>query len=226
MIPGQAAGAQWRPALADSQHSHSQHLRTLRSARSSVGRAQGTVRFRACAHGGDPPKGASMSWPTWPTAASCAAIPTSRSIRRCSTRSAPWRCRRRPSRDLQQADIVIVIRQGPAREARGAAAGQSLGQGGAGVPGVLRQQPPPPAALRLARPAVRERLSRPVLQRLGRCRHRAGDLRRRGRPGRAGHLPDQRHPQPRPAGVRHPGAARPCLPGGGAGRRLAVLRRA
>ena len=45
-----------------------------------------------------------------------------------------------------------------------------------------------------------------------------------GRPGRAGQLPDQRHPQPCPAGVGHPVAARPCLSCRSAGRRLAVLR--
>ncbi len=76
----------------------------------------------------------------------------------------------------------------------------------------------------MARPALRERLSRPVLQCRRRCRHRAGHLHRRRRPGRARDLPDQPDPQPCRPGLRGAGPAAACLPGGRAGRRLAVLR--
>ena len=99
-IIGNCARAGRRPSRSPfAQHPPSQHsrpVRPLRSslARSSIGRAQGAVRFRACAFARR--RGASMSWPTWPTAASCGATSTSRSIRRCWRRSARWRCRRPP----------------------------------------------------------------------------------------------------------------------------------
>ena len=73
-----------------------------------------------------------------------------------------------------------------------------------------------------ARQAVPERSSRPVLQRRGRRRHRAGDIPRRRRRGRARHLPDQRDPRSFAEGQRHAQAAAARDPGRRDVRRLAV----
>ena len=127
--------------------------------------------------------------------------------------------------DLQQADIVVVTDKAQRAVLDELAPGNPWMKA---APAVLvfcgnnrRQR----LAFDWREPTLRQRPSRSVLQRVGRCRHRAGDLRRRGRPCRAGDLPDQHPAQQCRQGVRPSRPARPCLSGGGARRRLAVLRR-
>ena len=137
-----------------------------------------------------------MSWPTWPTAASSGAI-TDKPVDPALLETLCAVALSAPSKsDLQQADIVIVSDKGQREK----------------LEALLPDNPWVKAAPvflvfcgnnrrhRLlfewrGRPFVNDYLD-PVLQRRGRYRHRAGDLRGGGRPGRAGQLPDQRHPQP------------------------------
>ena len=95
----------------------------------------------------------------------------------------------------------------------------------AGVSRLPRQRTAAAGNLEDARQAVSQRSSRPVLQRRGRCRHRAGDVPRRRRCGRARHLPDQRDPRPFAEGERHAQAAAARDPGRRDVRRLAVGER-
>ena len=92
----------------------------------------------------------------------------------------------------------------------------------AGVPGVPGERTAAAGNREDARQAVPERSSRSVLQRRGRCRHRAGDLHRRRRRGRTRHLPDQRDPRSFGEGERDAEAAAAGDPGGRDVRRLAV----
>ena len=77
----------------------------------------------------------------------------------------------------------------------------------AGVPGLLRRRLPPAARVRAARARVPERAPRRVLQRHGRRRDRALDVRPGGGARRPRQLPHQRDPQPR---GRRRRAARPA----------------
>ncbi len=81
------------------------------------------------------------------------------------------------------------------------------------VSGFPRQRPAAAGNFEDARQAVPQRSSRSVLQRRGRRRHRAGDVPRRRRRGRARHLPDQRDPRPFAASERHAQAAAARDPG-------------
>ncbi len=109
---------------------------------------------------------------------------------------------------------------------RGDHSRHAVDHGRAGLPGLRRKRRAAPGNGETPWQAVPERSSRPVLQRCGRCRHRAGDLHARRGGGRAWLLPDQRDPRSsangeRPAAHAGPGRSgrRPLRRLAGAGRR-------
>ena len=114
--------------------------------------------------------------------------------------------------DLQQADIAILEKPEQTRHRRSHSR-PAVHPHRAGVPGVPRQRAQTCRNLQDARQAVSQRPSRPVLQRRGRCRHRACDVHRRGRRGGARHLPDQRDPRSFGEGERNAEAAAAGDPG-------------
>ena len=91
--------------------------------------------------------------------------------------------------DLQQASVVRVEPgDGPGGDRR-ALPRLAVDRGRAGVPGLLRRRLPPAARVRAARARVPERAPRRVLQRRGRRRDRALDVRPGGGARRLGSCP-------------------------------------
>ena len=164
---------------------------------------------------------ASTNSPASPAAGCTGAIPSARSIPTLLRLLCACALSAPSKSDLQQADIVILDKPEQARDRRSHSR-PAVHPHRAGVPGVPGQRPAAAGNLQDARQAVSQRPSRPVLQRRGRCRHRARDLPRRRRRGRARHLPDQRDPRSFRQGERDARAAAAGDPGRRHVRRLAV----